>query len=107
MTRAERILWLKDQIDSDKNDPFLPYALGLEYAAEGNLPDALEAMQAALKIDPSYYSAHYQSGQFFEKLGQTGQALIHYRKGGELAKTDGNTKAVSEFNEAIFLLEDE
>jgi tetratricopeptide (TPR) repeat protein len=60
-----------------------------------------------LTLDADYLAAYYQLGQLYELLLRNPEAIEYYKKGLSVAKTQGNNKAVNEFNEAIFLLEDD
>jgi len=42
-----------------------------------------------------------------EKLNHNNKAISFYKQGVELAKTQGNTKAIGELNEALWMLEDD
>lgn len=93
-------------LNSEPNDVFTNYALAIEYAAENEFAKAENQFLKVLEIDKNYLPCFYQLGQLKEKTNNIDDALKFYYKGLELAKTQGNNKAVNEINEAIFLLED-
>lgn len=106
MDRLSRINMLLSLLNSEPNDVFTNYALAIEYASENDFAKAEKQFLRVLEIDKNYLPCFYQLGQLKEKTNNIDVALKFYYKGLELAKTQGNNKAVNEINEAIFLLED-
>lgn len=107
MNQPNRIEQLQQLLAKDAHDPFLHYALGLEFAkTEKTFALAEEKFNHVLLLDNNYFAAHYQLGQLFERSDRKEAAIQHYRIGNEKAKKAGNRKASNEFEEAIFLLED-
>ena len=102
--RIEQLLKLLEQ---EPDDLFLNYALGLEYAKDLNSPaDAESQFRMVLNSDKNYLAAYYQLGQLFEKVERPAEALEFYKEGLALARLQRNNKAINEFGEAVFLLED-
>lgn len=93
---------LKDEPD----DVFLNYAVGLEYAAAGQTDEAALQFTRVLQIENNYIAAYYQLGQLYAGAHDTGKAIQYYRQGLEKALAKKDNKAINEFNEALFLLED-
>ncbi len=107
MERMNRINSLLSFLEKEPEDPFLNYALGLEYAADlTTVADAETQFKIVLGIDENYIAAYYQLGQLFASLLRIPESLEYYSKGLEKARLVNDNKAVNEFNEAIFLLED-
>lgn len=103
MRRLDHLL---DLLNAEPNDVFLNYALGMEYAALGQTTEAEHCYKKVLELDSSYLGAYYQLGQLLTVQKQPESALRVYREGLEKAKLSKNHKAINEFGEAIFLLED-
>lgn len=101
-----RIEQLKTMLANEPDDLFLNYALAMEYMAQENLPLAHTQFTIVLKLNPAYIPAFYQLGKVYEAQQDVNNALNAYHQGLELAKTQKNNKAINEFNEAIFMLED-
>lgn len=102
-----RITELMTMLETEPGDLFLNYALGLEYAKNLLAPaDAESQFRIVLGIDPTYLAAFYQLGQLFEKLDRPLEALEFYKEGLVVARLQKNNKAINEFSEAVFLLED-
>jgi tetratricopeptide (TPR) repeat protein len=93
-------------LEQEPNDLFLNYTLGLEHVAEHNLPEAEGLFKKVLGLDANYIAAYYQLGKLLESRKKNEEAILNYKKGLEKAKEQKNNKAASEFEEAIFLLED-
>jgi tetratricopeptide (TPR) repeat protein len=106
MEHINRIEALIAMLKAEPKDVFLNYSLGLEYVAEKTLDLALEQFLKVLDFQESYIPVYYQLGKLWEQKEDTENALNYYRKGLEFAMQQKNNKAVNEFREAIFLLED-
>lgn len=103
LPRKEMIL---NMLSKEPDDVFLNYALAMEDIAIGDFKSAEAQLRKTLHINPEYLPCFYQLGQLNEKLENTESALSFYRQGLELAKKQGNTKAMGELNEALWMLED-
>jgi len=94
-------------LEKEPEDLFLNYALGLEYANDlGKVADAESQFKIVLSLDENYVPAYYQLGRLFASLLRIPEALEYYKCGLEKAKEQKNNKAINEFSEAIFMLED-
>ncbi len=94
-------------LKSEPNDSFLNYALALEYIKTNELDKAIDQLQATLENDTEYLAAYYQLGQCFELKKDFDKAIVAYQNGVPIARSQNNTKTLSELNQAIMLLEDE
>lgn len=107
MLNAGRIETLKHMLENEPGDLFLNYALGMEYLnVSETLPLAKEQFLKTLMLNSEYVPAFYQLGKLCELLQQREEALTFYQKGLELARIQKNNKAINEFGEALFMLED-
>lgn len=95
-----------EMLRNEPNDLFLNYSLGLEYVAELSLTDAEIQFKKTLEIDKNYIPAFYQLGKLFESQLKNPEALHYFKSGLEKAKEQKNNKAINEFGEAIFMLEE-
>ncbi|MDG1261533.1 MAG: hypothetical protein P8O05_07215 [Flavobacteriales bacterium] len=103
MNRVEMLL---DMMQTDKNDPFLPYALSLEYVKSGQSSQSIELLQKLSASHPEYLPTYYQLGKLLEASGKFSEAIAVYRKGEQLATEQRDLKTKSELAEAIWELED-
>jgi Tfp pilus assembly protein PilF len=106
MERLSRIDMIIEMLKNEPSDLFLTYALGVEYVAELSLQDAEIQFKKTLEIDKDYIPAFYQLGKLFESQLKNTEALHYFKLGLEKAKEQKNNKAINEFGEAIFMLED-
>lgn len=105
MEKLNRIEALLSMLQTEPKDIFLNYSLGIEYAANNTLDLAKEQFLKVLNFKQDYIPAYYQLGKLHEQQ-KPQEALEYFKKGLELAKEQKNNKAVNEFSEAIFMLED-
>jgi tetratricopeptide (TPR) repeat protein len=107
MDREKRINQLRDLLKAEPNDLFLNYALGIEFIhIPGALAQAEEQFNKVLGLDPDYIAVYYQLGKLKEMTGNNAEAIAYFKSGLEIARNKKDNKAVNEFGEAIFLLED-
>ncbi len=93
-------------LEDNSNDLFLNYALGIEYFAQQNYTQAEIQFKKTIDLQKDYVAAYYQLGKLFEAQNKISEALAFFKEGLEFAKAQKNNKAVNEFGEAIFMLED-
>lgn len=106
MSRTTRVEMILTMLKNEPNDLFLNYSLGLEHFADKDFAKAEESFKKTLSIESSYIPAYYQLGKLFEAQNKIDNALTYFNKGLEFAKEQKNNKAINEFGEAIFMLED-
>jgi len=54
--------------------------LGLVFARQGKLTEAIEEYEKAPRLDPGSLSVHFKLGQALEALGESNRAGEHYSK---------------------------
>lgn len=106
MSNTTRLQQLLEMLQSEPHDVFLNYALAMEYLSVNDYPQSEIAFQKVLQLQPSHIPSFYQLGKICEALNQNEKALSYYRQGLELAREQKHNKAINEFGEAIFMLED-
>lgn len=106
MEKLPRKEMIFDMLEKEPNDVFLNYALAMEHLSTSDFRDAETQFKKVLDIDATYLPCFYQLGQVNEKLGNNEMAISYYKQGVQLAKSQNNTKALGELNEAIWMLED-
>ncbi len=106
MERLSRIDMIIEMLRDEPDDLFLNYTLGLEYVAELSLNDAEFQFKKSLVLNENYIAAYYQLGKLFESQLKNTEALHYFKLGLEQAKRQKNNKAINEFGEAVFMLED-
>ncbi len=106
MEKLPRKEMIFDMLEKEPNDVFLNYALAMEHLSTSDFTDAEMQFKKVLEINSTYLPCFYQLGQVNEKIGNNEKAISFYKQGVELAKSQNNTKALGELNEAIWMLED-
>lgn len=106
MERLKRIDMLLEMLSKEPDDVFLNYALGIEYIGELDVVHSEIQFKKVLEMNADYIAAYYQLGKLFESQLKNTEALLYYKLGLEKAKVQKNNKAINEFGEAIFMLED-
>lgn len=101
-----RIEMLLEMMQTDQQDPFLPYALALEYVKSGKPLQSIELLQKLSASHPNYLPTYYQLGKLLEQSGAVDEAIAIYKKGEQLATEQRDLKTKSELAEAIWELED-
>lgn len=104
--KNSRIDNLIGMLKEEPEDVFLNYALAVEFVGEGKYEEAEKQFLKTAKLNEDYLPCYYQLGQVAEKLNKEKEALEYYYKGVDIAKKQGNNKAINELNEAIWMLED-
>jgi len=103
----ERLKKLKEWEAQKPDDAFLKFAISQEYVSAGEDQEALKYLDLLIARFPEYLATYYQLGKLHERLLDTQKAIAFYKKGKEVARIAGDTKTLSELNEAISQLEDE
>jgi Tfp pilus assembly protein PilF len=67
MSRLEQI---KTLITDDPHDAMLRFALGNEYFQQAQYAEAIDALKAALDLDPEYAFVYIQLAEAYEKSSQ-------------------------------------
>lgn len=93
--QIKRIETLNGLINEEPNEPFHPYALGLEYRNEE--PDkALDLWFDLMNRFSSYLPVYYPLAELLGELGRFEAAIDVCVKGMELAQLQGNLKTYNE-----------
>jgi len=93
---SNRLEQLFDFLKATPNDPFILYAIAIEYIKQKDFDQALTYFQELLHQKPDYVGAYYHFGKLYEQLGQEDQALTIYRKGMAVAQQAHDMHAFSE-----------
>ena len=97
----KRLEALLDFYEKDHNDPFILYALALEYMAENDFGKAEEFFDQLLKKDPDYIAGYLQYARLMEKTDKINEAKELYTRGIEAAKKSGDKKAEKEMEDFL------
>lgn len=96
---STRIQQLYEFLKETPDDPFLLYALALEYSEER--PDkAREIFEELLSNHPDYLPTYYHAAALMEQTGHREHAILIYEKGIKLARLQSATTALRELQNA-------
>ena len=101
MNRIEQLeAFLKDS----PQDPFLHYALTMEYVKLGDEVEAQSRFNMMTEKYPDYIGTYYHFGKFLEKIGDREQAEKIYQVGIQKATSLRNHHAKGELMAALNML---
>ena len=90
----------------EPRDPFLLYAIGMEYKKLQSPAKAIEFFDQTIAVDASYCYAYFQRGQVHEKSGNLEEARASYRAGIAAAQRAGDAHAQGELEAALEMIAD-
>ncbi|MCC6722644.1 MAG: tetratricopeptide repeat protein [Bacteroidia bacterium] len=97
-SRIEQIkLFLKESPD----DPFLNYALAIEYVAKKNQAEAKDIFQKLITKNPEYSATYYHYGKLLLSENKKNEAIEIFEKGIKVAKQNNEQHAASELLSAL------
>ncbi|WP_038032176.1 tetratricopeptide repeat protein [Thermonema rossianum] len=104
----ERIRKLKEMLAESPDDPFLYYALAMEYQ-QAAPQEALAYLEQLRQRFPHYAPTYYALAHLYWDLGQLAQARAVFEEGIEVCRQAGESKLLTELQTAFrtFLLEEE
>lgn len=100
MNRIEEI---NKFLEETPNDPFLHYALTMEYVKLEEWDMARVLFQKLVDEYPDYVGTYYHFGKLLEKVNEKEFALTIYQKGIEIARSKRNFHALNELQGAYNL----
>ena len=97
--QTDRIRQLKKFLEDDPQDPFLLYALAMEYV-KTDQQEARFYYHKLLDEHSEYVPTYYHAAAFFAHTGEEEKAEATYQKGIEMARKAGDTHALRELQNA-------
>lgn len=95
----QRIEQLHKMLAESPNDPFLIYALALEFR-NTVVPQSLAYFDQLLLEHPSYLPAYYHAAGLLAEVGQSDKAKAIYQKGISLARQQNDAHTLRELQNA-------
>lgn len=105
MQTTDRIQKLQAMLAKDAGDPFLLFAMGMEYKKLKQTPQAVEWFRKTLEKDPGYCVAYHQAALAYEDAGDIELAKTTYRQGIAAARKKGDHHAAEEMEAALSMVE--
>jgi lipoprotein NlpI len=88
-------------------DPFLHYALAMEWVKEGNIDTGLEQFDRVLALDPGYLGAYFQKAGVLIGQGRISDAQTTLKAGIDASRQKGDTHAADEMCGLLDTLNDD
>lgn len=101
MSRVEQ---LNEFLRENPQDPFLHYALTMEYLKHGDVIKVREGFDNMISNYPNYVGTYYHFGKFLETQGDNELAIEIYNKGILVAREARNMHAAGELQGALNML---
>jgi len=90
---ADRLDQLRSMLVDDPKDPFLRYAVALELKRNGEMEQAILALEALLVDDPKHIPSYYQLALMLADTGRTADAVRTCEIGSLACIVTGDRKA--------------
>jgi tetratricopeptide (TPR) repeat protein len=103
---SSRIQQLQNFLALRPDDPFVVYALAIEYKNEGSLGEAERYFKEVYTRFPAYVATYLHYGGLLQENGDQAGARRIYAEGIERARESGENHALSELADALCLLEE-
>ncbi len=101
----DRMATLLTMVRDKPDDPFLIFALALEYKSGGNQAESRAYFERLVCEFPDYVATYYQYGKMEEESGNSDRAIHLYSAGIEKAKAAGDAKTMRELQQAIDMMD--
>jgi tetratricopeptide (TPR) repeat protein len=101
-SRLEQLELLARQ---DPGDPFIQYAIALEYVSSNRLEEAAGILERLMEASPDYTAGYHQAGRVLEQLDRFEEARQCYERGIVVAERQGDAKDLDEMREALAFLD--
>jgi tetratricopeptide (TPR) repeat protein len=105
MPDENRVAALKEILDTNPDDAFARYALGLEYSGSGDTDAALAEFQRLLASHPDYTNGYFMAAQTLARAERKEDAQSQLRQGIECARRTRNQHALAEMEAMLDELE--
>jgi tetratricopeptide (TPR) repeat protein len=96
MPDESRVAALKEILETNPNDAFARYALGLEYSGADETDAALAEFQLLLAAHPDYTNGYFMAAQALAHAERNDEAKTMLQQGIECARRTHNQHALSE-----------
>jgi tetratricopeptide (TPR) repeat protein len=101
----DRMTTLQAMMRDKPDDPFLIFALALEYKSAGDHVESRVYFERLVNKHPDYVPTYYQYGKMEEENSNIEVATKLYKLGIEKAKAANDTKTVRELQQAIDMMD--
>jgi tetratricopeptide (TPR) repeat protein len=103
--KMDRLATLLTMARDKPNDPFLLFALALEYKSAGNLTESRQYFERLVNEFPDYVATYYQYAKMEEENGNLAGAVDLYNIGIRKAQAAGDQKTARELQQAMDMMD--
>ena len=100
----DKLPQLQAMLEKQPSDPFLLYAIAMEYKKANDFAKSLNFLDRTIAADPNYCYAYFQRGQVCEMAGDVDGAKRAYTDGIVAARRAGDGHAQGELEGALGML---
>ncbi len=100
MANSSRIEQIQKLLESQSEDPFLHYALGIEYVGASNDSKAKEIFEQVMNKFPKYHPTYYHYAKLLERQDEIDKAIEIYEEGMAVCKELGEQHSLRELRAA-------
>ncbi len=97
----DRLSQLLQYYEEDPDDPFVRFALAMEYLKRKRFEEARTFLEGLVVDHPRYVGTYYHLGKLYEREGEREKALETYRKGVAVAMELRDFHARAELQDAL------
>jgi len=97
----KRVIQLKEFLAQTPADPFLNYALAIEYVGMNNDAEARKLLESLRENNPEYTATYYHLGKLYEREGNKTAAEETYREGIIITMKNREQHALAELQNAL------
>ncbi len=101
VTMASRLPLLEKLVASGSADSFTRYAFAMELRKEGLVERSLAAFTELRALDAQYVPSYLMAAQLLQEVGRSAEARQWAEAGVEVARAQGDGRAVSELGELL------
>lgn len=96
-----RLAHLEKLVSAGTQDPFVIYALAMEYQREARMNESLEVFERVISEHPTYLPSYLMAGNAWAKEGDSEKARATYLAGISQAKAAGDAHTQGEIEDAL------
>ncbi|MBI1305985.1 MAG: tetratricopeptide repeat protein [Bacteroidetes bacterium] len=97
----DRISQLLKFLENEPDDPFLNYALAMEWIGKNDDKKATELLEKLIENHPEYSASYYHLGAIYQRRGNKDLAEKIYRSGIEITRRKKEQHQLAELQSAL------
>ena len=98
---SERLNLLLEQLENDGDDPFILYAVAMEYLSANDQENVESYLQKVRAEFPDYLPVYYQLAKLLDDQDRVDEAIAILKEGMRLAKKENESKTLKELEQYL------